>query len=457
LIRERERYKSFSIIGAARSGIAAAKLLKKKGYNVLLSESKNIDTISDEIVNTLNRLGIESEFGGHSEHIYENDAIVISPGVPQDSELVAKAIADKKDILSEIEIASWFCKGKIIAVTGTNGKTTTTTLIGKIFEDAGYPAFVCGNIGKAFSEVADEIDEDGFAVVEVSSFQLDNIKAFKPDTAVLLNITPDHLDRYNNSFDKYIHSKLRIVENQNGHDSFVYNYDDPVIKGNLKIKINSQQIPFSVIDDPNGKFKIGAYNRNDEIIFFGNGTKEKIMDTAELKIKGEHNVYNVLSAVLAAKIYGISTNSIRKTLKSFEGVEHRLEFVRELNGIKFYNDSKATNVNSVYYAIRGFTEPIILMLGGRDKGNDYKLIENDVRKSVQSIIAFGESRNKIHDFFKNIVPVKVTVDLLDAVKSALSAAKRNYVVLFSPACASFDAFENYEHRGREFKRLVNEL
>jgi len=457
LKNEERNYKSFSVIGAARSGLAAAKLLKKKGFKVLLSESKNIQEVSREVLDLLERLKIDSEFGGHTDKIYNNDALVISPGVLQDSELVTRALSDKKDILSEIEIASWFCKGKIIAVTGTNGKTTTTTLVGKIFEDAGYPAFVCGNIGKAFSEVADDIGDDGFAVVEVSSFQLDNIKSFKPDAAILLNITPDHLDRYNNSFDKYIHSKLRIVENQNGNDSFIYNYDDPVIKSNLKIKVNSQQIPFSVLDDPKGKFKIGAYKQNDEIIFFGNGVKEKIINTSELSIKGEHNEYNVLSAVLAAKIYGIPTDSIRKTLKSFQGVEHRLEFVRELNGIKFYNDSKATNVNSVFYAIRSFTDPVVLMLGGRDKGNDYKLIENEVRKSVKSIIAFGESRNKIYEFFKNTVPVKIADTLSDAVQKAFSAAKRNYVVLFSPACASFDEFESYEHRGREFKHFVNEL
>lgn len=413
--------------------------------------------ISPEFIDVINKINIDTEFGAHTDRVYDNDVLVVSPGVPQDSEVITKAISENKQVISELEVASWFCRGKIIAVTGTNGKTTTTTLIGKIFEDAGFNAFVCGNIGKAFSEVADEITENDFAVIEVSSFQLDNIESFKPDAAVLLNITPDHLDRYNGSFEKYTQSKLRIIENQNGRDTLIYNFDDPVIKGNLRMKINSKSIPFSILDDLSGKVKKGAYKHHNEIVYFSGGIREIIINCDELLIKGEHNIYNVLSSVLATKIFGVPTDSIKKTLLSFRGVEHRLEFVREFEGIKFYNDSKATNVNSVWYAIRGFSEPIILILGGRDKGNDYKLIENEVRKSVKSIIAFGESKNKVYEFFKDIVPVSVAGDLPDAVQKAYTFAGKNHVILFSPACASFDMFDNYEHRGKEFKRLVNEL
>jgi UDP-N-acetylmuramoylalanine--D-glutamate ligase len=452
------KYNSFTILGAARSGIAAAKLLKDKGYRVFLSESKNIRELKSEDIQTIRDLGIESEFGGHSNRVYDSDALIISPGIPQSAKIIEDAEARHKPILSEIEAAYWFCRGKMIAVTGTNGKTTTTTLIGRLLNEGGKRAYICGNIGVAFSSVVTEITESDVAVLEVSSFQLDNIKKFRPDVAVLLNITPDHLDRYDNTFEKYILSKMRVSENQTGGDSLIFNYDDPVIKENLPaLNRRIKLIPFSIYHDLSVQYETSAFLHNGTLFWSNEGSVNPVIRPDELIIKGEHNIYNSLASILAARIAGIQLESIADSLKRFEGVEHRLEFVRELNGIKFYNDSKATNVNSVWFAIRGFTQPIVLMLGGRDKGNDYKEILNEVRKFVKTIIAFGESRNKVHEFFKYERPVVVAVNLQQAVKEAFAAADSGDIVLLSPACASFDEFENYEHRGREFKRRVNEL
>jgi UDP-N-acetylmuramoylalanine--D-glutamate ligase len=450
-------YNTYSVIGAARSGIAAAKLLKSKGYKVFLSDSLEEDKIKKDFAEEIKKNGIEHEFGKHSGKVFENELIVVSPGVPQDSEVIRKALSMGKEVVSEVELASWFCKGSIISVTGTNGKTTTTTLTGKIFENAGYDAYVCGNIGLAFSDAADKVKKNGIAVVETSSFQLDNIKNFKPKVSVLMNITPDHLDRYEGSYQKYIDSKFRVLENQDEEDYFVFNYDDDVIRQNVKEKVKAKMVPFSIREDISGKYEMGAYRKNGLIIYFYYMGKENIIDTKKLIIKGPHNVYNACASVISAKIFNIKKEYIEKTLSEFKGVEHRVEFVRELNGVKFYNDSKATNVNSVWYALQGFSEPIVLILGGKDKGNDYVEIENEVRKFVTHIIAVGSSKDKVYDFFRNIVPVTKAEGFEDAVKQAYSKAGKNNIVLLSPACASFDMFESYEHRGKEFKRIVNEL
>jgi UDP-N-acetylmuramoylalanine--D-glutamate ligase len=451
------KYKSYSVIGAARSGVAAAKLLKSKGYEVFLSDINPQNKIKDEFVREITESGIDAEFGKHSDRVFESDVIVVSPGVPQNSEVIVKSISLGKKIISELELASWFCKGKIIAITGTNGKTTTTTMIGKIFEDAGYKAFVCGNIGIAFSDVVEKIGQNDVAVVETSSFQLDNIDTFKPYISILLNITPDHLDRYDKSLNNYILSKLRMAENQGEKDYLVYNHDDEVVKNKLKEKIKAKLIPFSTKYALFSNFDTGAYWSNGAIVYFSNSGQENIINTKNLIIKGQHNIYNTMASVITAKIFDIKRNSIEKTLLEFRGVEHRLEFVRELNGVKFYNDSKATNVNSVWYAIQGFSEPIILILGGRDKGNDYTEIEKEVKRNVRHIIALGESKQKVYEFFNGKVPVTIANSLEDAVMKAYSNSQKNNIVLLSPACASFDMFENYEHRGKEFKRIVNEL
>ncbi len=454
---EREKFKSFSIIGVARSGVAAAKLLKKKGFTVFLSDANDTAKIDKKFLNEITENNIDAEFGKHSDRIYEADALVVSPGVPQNSDVIVKAKKRGIEVFSEIEIASWFCKGKIISVTGTNGKTTTTRLIGEIFKNAGIKSFVCGNIGIAFSEVTEQIDENAAAIVEISSFKLDNIKYFKPFIAIILNITPDHLNRYNNSFEEYTRSKMKVTMNQNGDDYLIINGDDKVIKTSLN-GVKAKLSAFSLTPAVAGEYENGAYmDDKKKLVYFYELGEEAIMNAQNLIIKGQHNIYNSLASIITSKVNGISNGNIAKTLTEFKGVEHRLEFVRDINGIKFYNDSKATNVNSVWYALQGFDEPIILILGGQDKGNDYKEIEKEVRENVKHIVAIGESKEKIYNFFKGIVPVTKAETMEDAVYSAASNAARNEVVLLSPACASFDMFENYEQRGKEFKQIVNQI
>lgn len=450
------KYRRISVVGAARSGIAAARLLKRKGYDVFLSDGSDESKINPIYVDDLRASEIDFELGGHTDKVYDTDLVVVSPGVPQNSKVIQTTIEKNIELVSEIELASWFCKGKVISITGTNGKTTTTTLIGEIFKDAGYKTLVCGNIGTAFSDVVDEADENSVVVLETSSFQLDNIKYFKPFIAVFLNVTPDHLDRYD-SFEKYIESKMKITENQNGSDYFIFNFDDELVRNSVKVGVNAQKSAFSLNGGVKNDYESGAYIDNHDLIYFYYMGEENIIDTQKLVIKGEHNIYNAMASVISAKIFGIERDCIKKSLENFKGVEHRLEFVRDINHIKFYNDSKATNVNSVWYALKGFTEPIILLLGGKDKGNDYSQIEKEVREHVKHIIAFGDSKQKVYNYFSHIVPVTISENFEDAVFKAAGNAAKNDVVLLSPACASFDMFDNYEHRGREFKRIVNSL
>jgi UDP-N-acetylmuramoylalanine--D-glutamate ligase len=451
-----EKYRNITIIGAARSGVAAAKLLKRKGCNVFLSDATGQDKIAPEFLEEIRKNEISYELGRHSERVYEADVIIVSPGVPQNSEVIQNALKKGIEVVSEIEAASWYCKGKVIAITGTNGKTTTTTLIGEIFKDAGYKTFVCGNIGIAFSDIVDQADEKSIIVLETSSFQLDNIKTFRPFISILLNITPDHLDRYE-SFEKYTESKMRIAENQDKNDYFVFNYDDELVKNSAKTKMNVNQAAFSLTPSVKESTANGAYLDNFDLIYYYYMGEENVIDTQKLIIKGQHNVYNAMASVISAKIFGIEKEYIKKTLQNFKGVEHRLEFVRTLKGIKYYNDSKATNVNSVWYALKGFNEPLILILGGKDKGNDYSQIEAEVKQHVKHIIAIGESKQKVYDYFKDILPVTKAGSMEDAINKASANASTDEVVLLSPACASFDMFDNYEHRGTEFKRIVNSL
>lgn len=450
-----EKAKKVTIVGAARSGIAAAKLLKKKGFEVFLSDAGDISGIDHEILENIRNNGIEHEFGAHSDKVYDADVVIVSPGVPQNSKVIQNSLEKGIEVVSEIEAASWYCKGKVIAITGTNGKTTTTTLIGEIFKDAGYKTFVCGNIGIAFSDIVEQTDESSIVVLETSSFQLDNIRKFKPFIAIMLNVTPDHLDRYE-SFEKYLESKMRIAENQNESDYFVFNYDDELVRNSSK-SVHSNRTAFSLTDAVKKETQEGAYLNNLDLVYYYYMGEENVIDTQKLIIKGEHNVYNAMASVISAKIFGIEKEYIKKTLENFKGVEHRLEYVKELDGVKYYNDSKATNVNSVWYALKGFNEPLVLILGGKDKGNDYSQIEKEVKQHVKHIIAIGDSKQKVYDYFKDILPVTVAADMEDAVVKARQNAISNDVVLLSPACASFDMFDNYEHRGRVFKDIVNSL
>lgn len=443
--------KRIAIIGAARSGIAAAELALRQGAIPFISDVADENKISENI-NRIKELNIDFEIGGHSEKVFACDLMVISPGVPTDSEIVKKAFERKIEVISEIEFASMFCKGKIIAITGTNGKTTTTSLIGHLLTIAGLSNYVAGNIGNAFSNVADKIMQDEYAVLEVSSFQLDLIKNFKPYIASILNITPDHLNRYDNDVTKYAKSKQRIYENQHEKDFVIINKDSDLLIQNLN-KINSKVFWFSTkqtLDE-------GCFLLNDEIVFKEKNDVKFICTKNDILIKGEHNIQNSMCAIIVGKILSIPNDKIIEALRTFKGVEHRIEFIRSINGISFYNDSKATNVDSVIVALKSFDTPILLILGGQDKGNDYSLIKDLVKQKVKKIYAIGESADKIVNYFSDIVEVQKCEDIQEVVNQTLKDAKENDVVLLSPACASFDMFNNYEHRGKVFKEIVNKL
>ncbi len=447
--------KRFSVIGGARSGVAVARLLAELGGNVFLSEKASAEKMP-ETVAELSRLHIPAEFGGHSARAGDADVIVLSPGVPSDLPLVREATAQGRRVVSEIEVASWCCRAPIVAITGTNGKTTTTTLLGRIFDDARRPNVVSGNIGIAFSGVVRDLTEESTAILEISSFQLDHIESFRPKVSVLLNITPDHLDRYNHSFDDYVASKRRIFENQRAGDVVVYNADDDITV--LQVERFAHQdvarLPFSV----RRPLAEGAYvTKERRLVTRFRGEEVEVIPTEEISIRGEHNLYNAMAAALAARAMKVSTASLRATLKNFKGVEHRLEFVREVKGVVYVNDSKATNVDSVWYALQSFRQPIVVLLGGRDKGNDYTRLHEVVRRHVKGIVAIGESAEKVKAAFATLVAVKTATGMQEAVRVAASLSSPGDVVLLSPACASFDWFDNYEHRGRIFKECVAAL
>jgi len=448
------RGKRFSILGGGRSGVAAARLLRKHEAAVFLSDRSPLTEKKPE-ADDLQRLGITTEFGGHTERVLEADSIVLSPGVPDSIPVVREAAKRAIPVLSEIELAARFCAVPIIAVTGTNGKTTTTVLIGRMLTDAGLKPVVAGNIGIAFSGMVDDLKPDNLVVLEVSSFQLDHIRMFRPRVSVLLNITPDHLDRYEGSFERYVASKGRLFMNQRGGDSVVFNGDDPAASRCVEEAAagSVERHPFSIEREVDN----GAFLR-DGAIFLSSGDRwARLIAADELGVRGIHNTMNAMAAVLASLGMKARPASLRGTLKSFRGVEHRLEEVRVLNGITYVNDSKATNVDSVRYALQSFTTPIVLLLGGRDKGNDYGKLRDLVRSHVRSIVAIGESAAKVAEAFAGVVNVSQASTMNDAVAAAMGAAQPGDIVLLSPACASFDWFDNYEHRGNVFKELVRSL
>lgn len=443
--------KRISVIGAARSGIGAAKLINKSGGIPFVSDSGPEEKLSESKM-ILEKEKIQYELNGHSEKAFECALMVVSPGVPLDSEILTAARKKGIDIISEIELAYQFCKAKIIAITGTNGKTTTTSLCRHVFNNAGIKTHIAGNIGLAFSEVVPVVNEDDFVSLEVSSFQLDLIKKFKPAVAVILNITPDHLNRYENNLEKYAESKQAVYKNQDQNDYLVVNFDNETVIKYLK-QHNSKSFYFSLKDE----LENGCFLAGNDVIFRINGTETFRCRRSDIKIRGEHNLANAMAVITAAKIYSLDNSKIIRALQSFESVEHRLEFVREIDGVKFINDSKATNVDSVWYAIRSFDEPLFLILGGQDKGNDYEQIKQLVIEKVKKIYAIGSSAEKIFNFFHAQVKVEIKATMEDVVNSAIREARSGEVVLLSPACASFDMYNNYEHRGKVFKEAVNNL
>ena len=444
--------KNITIIGAIRSGLGAAKLIKKLGGVPFVSDFSDNEFVRNN-VETLKEYGIAYEFGGHSDKVYECDLMVVSPGVPLTSDVIVKAKEKNIKLISEIELAYNFCKGKIIAITGTNGKTTTTSLIAHIINSCGFKAYEAGNIGNAFSEIALDVKENEFVALEISSFQIDLIDKFKPNAALILNITPDHLNRYNYDFQTYINSKLNIYRNQDSEDYLILNQSDPVL---IKQTFNnkSKSLYFSL----SGEMETGCFYADGNMILNINGKEIFNFPVKDLHIKGEHNILNTMSALCAVAPYlADKKDDVYNALRSFMPVEHRLEPVREIDGVLFVNDSKATNVDSVWYALRSFDQPLFLILGGQDKGNDYEKIKELVVDKVKKIYAIGSSAEKVFNFFHKLVKVEVKKTLEEAVIAANNEARENDVVLLSPACKSFDQFNSYEHRGRAFKEAVNKL
>jgi UDP-N-acetylmuramoylalanine--D-glutamate ligase len=453
--------KKISVIGAERSGVAVAMLLYSAKAFVFVSDFGNSESTLRHI-DELKKNNVECECGGHSEKVYDCSLMVVSPGVPTNAPVVLEAQKRGIQVVAEIEVASWFCKGPIIAITGSNGKTTTTTLLGRIFSDAKKKHVVAGNIGTAFSSVVLDVDEETVVVLEVSSFQLDGIDAFRPKVAVILNITQNHLDRYDNSMEKYAASKARIVMNQTSEDSLVYNADDEWTHKKVKIE-KSKVFQFS----SKRKLEQGAFEENGMLKTAIAHTESSVIAVDDISIKGEHNLQNAMAAALAAQLMGVKPATIKSTLRNFKGVEHRQEFVREVNGIKYINNSKATTVEAVEMALKSYDEPIVLIMGGKDKGNDYSTIYDLVKKKVKAIVATGYSAETIVKNFSDKVSVVKVATIGEAkpniesmkktIETASSLARKGDIVLLSPACTSFDWFMDYEERGRIFKQLVHQL
>ncbi len=443
--------KKISLIGAFRSGIGAAKLAKRFGAVPFVSDSSDNEKVKSSVEQLKNE-NISFEIGQHSEKVFDCDLMIVSPGVPSDAPVLKSALQIKIKVISELEFAASFCKGKIVAITGTNGKTTTTSLCAYLFNICGAKTYSAGNIGLAFSEIAPDVNENEFVALEVSSFQLDLIDKFKPEVAMILNITPDHLNRYDNKFENYIASKLLIYKNQDGKDHLIINADNEVLLKSVT-QHKSNDLMFSLENN-----QINGCSLNNNVVEFRkNGKVEFSCKTSDIFIRGEHNIANAMAVICATKIFDFDNEKIIEGLRSFKGVEHRLELVREIDGVKFINDSKATNVDSVWYALRSFNEPIFLILGGQDKGNDYNQIKDLVIEKVKKIYAIGSSADKVFNFFHTFVKVEIKNSLEEIVVASVNEARENEIILLSPACASFDMFNNYEHRGEVFKKAVNEL
>lgn len=447
--------KHIVVIGAARSGVAVAKLLHRKNADVFVTDNK---AIANHIKKQFAELHIPFEEKGHTQKAEQGDFAVLSPGVATKVSLVQTYLNTEKDVFSELEVASWFNRGPIVAVTGSNGKTTVTNWLDHTWKKAEKNHITGGNIGDAFSDVVSNSTPQKDTLLEVSSFQLDHIQDFHPHVSMILNITPDHLDRYDDSFEKYAAAKFRITENQTTDDWIIYHYDDPVIREQVQSFQKKKSAPRPLAFSSTEEVPEGAFVRDQTIILKLNQKEEQLMPISEVRLNGTHNLNNGLATALAARASEIKNDVIRESLRSFEGVEHRLEHVRTVDGVKYINDSKATNINAVWYAIDSFNMPMALILGGRDKGNDYTQLADQIRKKVHTIIAIGEAQPMIDEQLKSVVPhFKTAQTMSEAVRMGKKSTKRGEIVMLSPACASFDMFDDYEHRGNEFKRIVNGL
>lgn len=447
--------KHIVVAGAAKSGVAVAKLLKKHGAVPFVTDS---GSLKPEFEMQLKSESIEYEQSGHSQKAMNGEFLVLSPGVPTSSEITQLYLNSGKKVFSEIEVASWFNRSPMVAVTGSNGKTSVANWLAHTWKVANKNHLLAGNIGTAFSDHVDETSDEVTALLEISSFQLDHIDRFQPDVSIILNITADHLDRYQNDFNLYAKSKLRITENQDTSDWFIYNGDDPILSDHAKKLSKKDNSPHLLAFSSDREISNGAFVRDGKLILKINNKEEQLMQIGEIGLSGKHNLQNGMATALAARASEIKNEFIRESLRSFEGVAHRLESVRKLKGVQYVNDSKATNINAVWYALDSYNVPVVLILGGRDKGNDYSLIESQIREKVHTIVAIGEARQAIKKQLGSVVPNYLEADTMkQAVKLSKKKAKRGEVVLLSPACASFDMFENYEHRGSEFKQAVLDL
>lgn len=443
--------KRIVVLGAGESGAGAAVLAKVKGFDVFVSD---MSLIKDTYKALLNKYEIEWEDGRHSiEKILNADEIIKSPGIPDTAPVIREIQKEGIPIISEIEFAGRYTHAKMICITGSNGKTTTTLLTYHILKNAGLNVGLAGNVGKSLAlQVATENFD--YYVIELSSFQLDNMYKFKADIAVLLNITPDHLDRYGYDMQNYINAKFRITQNQTPNDAFIYWNDDPIITKELKAhELKARLYPFSEEKEEGVK----AYTENNQIVIDAPNDTLTITED-DLALQGRHNLYNSMAASISAKVLDIKKEDIREGLKDFKGVEHRLEKVARVRGVEFINDSKATNVNSCWYALESMRTKVILILGGKDKGNDYSEIEELVKEKVNAIICLGVDNSKLHAFFEGKVPhIEDASSMKEAVDKAFACAQKGETVLLSPCCASFDLFKSYEDRGEQFKECVRNL
>ncbi|MCX6138106.1 MAG: UDP-N-acetylmuramoyl-L-alanine--D-glutamate ligase [Ignavibacteriales bacterium] len=450
-----------TVIGAARSGRGAAALLKRHGASVFVSDSQSAGKLADAAAE-LSAAGIPFETAGHTDCALDCSLMVISPGVPGNIPIVVEAQKRGITVVSELELASWFCSAPVIAITGSNGKTTTATLVGRMLEDAKKKCIVAGNIGEALSTVVEQATPDHIVVLEVSSFQLEHILDLRPAVAVILNITRNHLDRYDNSMERYAAAKTRIFMNQQAGDLLIYNAEDRISVEKIAAA-QSCTLTFSMNEEKTD----GVFADQGSIVMRVAGERKQIMKIADLSLAGDHNVQNAMAAILAVQSFGISPAVIRGTLRNFKGVEHRQEFVRTVKGITYINNSKATTVEAVGYALRSYEQPIVLMMGGKDKGNDYSTIYDLVERKVRAIVATGHSADTIVENFAHKVPVLKVETIGSAIPNTTSMKKAIWiagglahpgdVVLLAPACTSFDWFTDYEERGRVFKQLVQEI
>jgi UDP-N-acetylmuramoylalanine--D-glutamate ligase len=438
------------VVGLGKSGVASALFLKAHGARVTVSDTKSGDELRNEIPVLLDH-GITVETGGHGERTFRGqDLIVVSPGVPVDAPLLVQARSLGEAVIGEIELASQFLPGPIVAITGSNGKTTTTTLTGEILAAAGMPALVGGNIGTPAIALAERAKTDTVIVLEVSSFQLETIQTFRPKVAVVLNVTPDHLDRHR-TLEVYLDAKARIFENQRGEDFAVLNADDPICT-TMAARTRAQLFWFS----RQKEVQQGAWLRDGNILFRNGSQQREVMLVSEIPLKGAHNLENVLAAVCASALMGCAPEKIRQTVMDFKAVEHRLEFVTTIRGVDYYNDSKATNVDATIKALESFPSHIHLILGGKDKGSDYTVLNDLLRQRVKRVYTIGAAATKIESQIKGVEVVHAeTLD--NALRKANAVAQPGDVVLLAPACASFDQFKSYEHRGRVFKEIVRGL